>query len=120
MISRLVLLGTIAMVGIHDARAQSVPAASIDFNLGGGAASSRAGDAIVGLGLRHAMGERFMVGVTAGVASFSSQAEFADVEASVKLFSHFALSGKFAYFRMPVAEDHVWFTPLTVGGRLLW
>ncbi len=44
MISRLVILGTTAMIGVHDVSAQSVPAAAIDFNVGGGAASSRAGD----------------------------------------------------------------------------
>jgi len=74
----------------------------------------------VGLGLRQMLGERVMLGVTGGVASFSSRAEFAEAEASLKIVAHFAVVGKFAYYSMPFAGTRVSFSPLTFGVRVFW
>jgi hypothetical protein len=184
MISRLVLLGTVLMIGARDIRAQSVPLVSADFEVGRGWTSSRAGDTYfresgggmiegdltvrlggpgatrpvivagyssdvfagdytldcpiapnggckawfprtfgptVGLGLRQMIGDRLMLGVTAGVASFTSHAEFGAAEASLNVFAHFALVGKFAYYSMPFEPGaRVSFAPLTFGVRALW
>ena len=74
----------------------------------------------IGVGLRDAISERFLLGVTAGIASFTNQARFAEVAASWRLITHLAVVGKFRYFDMPYVGQHVWFAPITVGARLTW
>lgn len=74
----------------------------------------------IGVGLRQVIGQGGLVGVTAGVASYSSTARYAEIDASWRLAPHFALVGKFRYIDMAFGAQRVSFEPLTVGARLYW
>jgi hypothetical protein len=77
----------------------------------------------VGVGLRQILGQRGMVGVAAGVASYDSQARFAEVDASWRLVSHLAVVTELRYIDLSVGGSggaHAWFLPLTLGARLYW
>jgi hypothetical protein len=74
----------------------------------------------IGVGLRQALGQRGLVGVSAGVASYASQARFAEVDASWRIVSHLAIVGEFRYIDMPFGGQRAWFLPLTFGARLYW
>ena len=74
----------------------------------------------IALGLRQTVGNRALIGVAAGVASYESQARFAEIDASFRLAPHFAVVGEFRYIDLPVGSARAWFTPLTLGTRLSW
>jgi hypothetical protein len=75
----------------------------------------------VGVGLRQTLGQRGIVGVAAGVASYDSQARFAEVDASWRVVSHLAVVTELRYIDLPVGGSggaRAWFLPLTFGVRL--
>jgi hypothetical protein len=74
----------------------------------------------IGVGLRQGMGQRFLLGVTGGVASYSRQAWFADLNASWRVISHVAVVGEFRYVNLGFDDQRVWWRPLTFGARLSW
>jgi hypothetical protein len=74
----------------------------------------------IGLGLRQTLGRWVLVGVGGGIASYGGNARFAEADASVRIFSHFAIVGEFRYIDLPVEGSRAWFTPLTFGARLFW
>jgi hypothetical protein len=171
------------LLDAQHARAQNVPAVSVDFDAGSGSTSSGAGDnyfrttnsawisadlAIrvggagplrpvvvvgysfrglagdqttdcplapnggckiyfpstygpsIGVGLRQALGKWVLLGATAGVASYASEARFAEFDASLELAPHLAVVSEFRYIDLPVGSARAWFTPLTFGARLSW
>jgi hypothetical protein len=74
----------------------------------------------IALGVRQTLGNLALVGVSAGIASYQSQARFAELDASIRLVPHFSLVGEFRYIDLPVSGARAWFTPLTFGARLSW
>lgn len=74
----------------------------------------------VALGVRQTLGELALIGVSAGIASYQSQARFAEFDASIRLMPHFSLLGKARYIDLPVSGARAWFTPITFGARLSW
>jgi|ERR1035437_489688 hypothetical protein len=72
----------------------------------------------IGVGLRQTLGQRGLIGVGAGVASYSSSARFAEIDASFRIASHFAIVSEVRYIDLPVSGARAWFSPLTFGGRL--
>ena len=74
----------------------------------------------IGVGLRQVLGQNSLIGVNVGIASYASQARFAEFEASWRIASHFGLVGKFRYLDMPFEGDRVWFAPITAGAFISW
>ena len=72
----------------------------------------------IGVGVRQVLGARWLVGVTAGVASYSGQARYAAVDVSWRFASHVGIVGEFKYLDMAYNSERVWFHPVTFGIRL--
>ena len=73
-----------------------------------------------GVGLKEAVGSRWLFGATVGVASYSSFARFADLDASWRFASHTAFVAKAGYFDMPFDGGRARFNPLKFGVRLVY
>jgi hypothetical protein len=56
--------------------------------------------------------------VTAGIASYATQARFAEFSAAWCITSHFGLVGKYRYIDMPFEGSRIWFAPITGGVRV--
>lgn len=76
--------------------------------------------ALVGLGLRQALGGVALLGVTAGIGSYFNQAHYISFEATWRATTHLGLTARYRYFEMPDAGGHVWFAPITGGVSATW
>jgi hypothetical protein len=74
----------------------------------------------LGVGLRRALGQRWLIGVVVGLSSYGSQAQFAAADVAWKLVKHVGVMSEFRSVRLRAEGEHVSFRPLTFGLRASW
>ena len=72
----------------------------------------------IGIGARFAPTNRWLLGITAGVASFDSQARYAKLDVSWRVVQHVAIATNYRYLDVASGGDRAWFRPWTFGVRV--
>jgi hypothetical protein len=72
----------------------------------------------IGIGARFAPIDRWLIGITAGLASFDSQARYAKLDASWRVIEHIAIVTTYRYLDVEAGGARAWFRPWTFGVRV--
>jgi hypothetical protein len=72
----------------------------------------------IGIGARFAPIDRWMVGITAGLASFDRHARYAKLDASWRVIEHIAIVTTYRYLDVEAGGARAWFRPWTFGVRV--